>query len=90
MKFESSPVGETSDGMMQIQSQLANLMLKLQDIKKGKEVQEELWCAKCRRKGHHKYNFLAYMNYVASRAPSLINTQGMPWCRIFQTRVHRS
>ena len=42
MKFESSPVGETSDGMMQIQSQLANLMLKLQDIKKGKEVQEEI------------------------------------------------
>ena len=40
MKLESTPVGETSAGMMQIQSQLSNLTLQLQDIKKGKEVQE--------------------------------------------------
>ena len=38
MKLESSPIGEISVGMMQILSQLANLMLQIQDIKKGKEV----------------------------------------------------
>ena len=36
MKLESSPIGEIDAGMMQIQSQLLNLTLQLQDIKKGK------------------------------------------------------
>ena len=30
------------------------------------------------------------MNYVATRAMNPINTQGMNWCRIFQTRGHWS
>ena len=38
MKLESSLVGETSAGIMQIQSQLAKLTLKIQDINKGEEV----------------------------------------------------
>ena len=37
MKLEASPFGENAIGMNQIQTQLANLMLQLQDIKKGKE-----------------------------------------------------
>ena len=36
MKLEDSLVGEIGAGMMQIQSQLANLMLQIRDIKKGK------------------------------------------------------
>ena len=32
MKLEASPVGKTRVGMMQIQSQLANLTLQIQDI----------------------------------------------------------
>ena len=47
MKLESSPVGETGAKIMQIQTQLANLTLQFQDIKKGKEVQEELCCTRC-------------------------------------------
>ena len=73
MKLESSHVGETSVGMMQIQSQLANLTLQIQDIKKRKEVQEELWCTRCRIKGHHKDNCLMLMNYVAKGVPNPIN-----------------
>ena len=42
MKLEASPIAETSVGMAQIQNQLANLTLQLQDIKKGKEVGEEV------------------------------------------------
>ena len=42
MKLESLPIQETGVGMMQIQSQLDNLMLQLQDIKKGKDIQEDL------------------------------------------------
>ena len=88
MNLESSPIGETSAGMMQIQLQLVNLMVQLQDIKKGKEVQEELWCTICETDIHYKDNFPVLINYF----PVLmnpINTQGMPWCRIYQTRGHK-
>ena len=77
MKLEASSVGDTRSGMMQIQSQLANLTVQLQDIKRGKEVQDELWYTRYRTDGHHKYNFLALMNYVATGAPNPLNTQGM-------------
>ena len=42
MNLESSMIGETGVGMMQSHSQLPNLMVQLQEIKKGKEIQEEL------------------------------------------------
>ena len=42
MKLEASSIAETSVGMTQIQSQLANLTLQLQDMKKGKEVRQEV------------------------------------------------
>ena len=38
MKLESSLIGESGAGMLEIQLQLANITLKLQDIKKGKEI----------------------------------------------------
>ena len=40
----------------------------------------------CRKNGNHKDNFLAFMNYVAGGAPNPLNTQGIPWCRVCQTR----
>ena len=42
MKLESSPIGEIGAGMMKIQLQLVNLTLQLQNIKKGKDIQEEM------------------------------------------------
>ena len=36
MKLEALPIGNGAAGMVQIQSQLANLTIQLQDIKKGK------------------------------------------------------
>ena len=38
IKLEASPIGDGSAGMIQIQSQLDNLTIQLQDIKRGKEV----------------------------------------------------
>ena len=38
MKLEASQVWETQVGMNQSQSQLANLMIQLQDIKKGRDI----------------------------------------------------
>ena len=43
MKLEASTIGDGAAGMVEIQSQLANMMIQLQDIKKGKEAQEYLW-----------------------------------------------
>ena len=82
MKLEASLVEETGVGMMQIQSQLSNLTLQLQDIKKGKEIQEELWCTRCITEIYHKYNYLALMKYVASGAPNPMSTEGMYWCQV--------
>ena len=89
MKLEASPIGDIVLGMMQIQSQLANIMVQLEDIKRGKEVQEKLWCTRCIIDGNHKENFSALMNYVAAGASNPLNIQGMPWCRICQTRGHK-
>ena len=44
MKLEASPIGDGAAGLIQIQSQLANLTIQIQEIKRGKEVQEYLWC----------------------------------------------
>ena len=60
MKLEASPVGENVVGMNQIQTQLTNLMLQLQDIKKGKENHKELWCTRGHAEGHTKDNFLDF------------------------------
>ena len=43
MKLEASPLGEIGVGMNQIQSQLVNLTIQLQDIKKGRDIHEEVW-----------------------------------------------
>ena len=77
MKMEASPIADGAACMVQIQSQLANLTLQLQDIKKGKEGQEDLWCTKCRMDGHIKDNYLTFMNYVASGAPNPLNGKGL-------------
>ena len=88
MKLKASPIGDGTAGMIQILSQMANLTIQLQDIKRGKEVQEGLQCTQCRTNGHTKGDFLDYMNYISSDAPSPLSTQGMPWCNIYQTRGH--
>ena len=89
MDMEASPIDDDAAGMVQIQSEMDNLMIQLQDIKKGKEAQEYLWCTKCRMDGHTKDNCLTFMNYVSSDAPNPLSSHGLPWCRICETRGHR-
>ena len=60
MKLEASPIAENAVGMPQIQAQLMNLMLQLQDIKKGKDHHEEVSCTQCRIDGHTKDKFLDF------------------------------
>ena len=89
MKLEASPLAETSTGMKNLQNQLANLTLQLHEIKKGKEVAQELWCTECKGQGHTKNNCPIFGEYLESGAPKpLVQTQG-PWCEICKTRGHR-
>ena len=89
MKLEASPLAETSTAMKNLQNQLANLMLQMHEIKKGKEIAQELWCIKCKGQGHTKDNCPVFVEYLASGAPNpLLQTQG-PWCELCRTRGHR-
>ena len=77
MKLEESPLADTSTGMTNLQNQLANLTLQMHEIKKGKEIAQEIWCIKCKAQGHTKYNCPVYIEYLASGAPNpLSQTQG--------------
>lgn len=69
MKLEASLVGE-NNRMAQIQNQLVALAIQLVEITKGKEKWEQVWCIKCRTKGHQKDEFLAFVQYVAVGAPN--------------------
>ena len=60
--------------MAQTQSQLANMSLQIQDIKKGKEVCEDVWCTRCKSKGHHKDLCPTSIDYIASGALNPLNT----------------
>ena len=51
MKIETAPVGDNS-GIAQIQAQLAEMNLELRDMKKGKSIQEEVWCTRCKTLVH--------------------------------------
>lgn len=82
MKLEASLIVETSAGMVQIQNQLANLTLQLQDIKKGKQVRQEVWCTKCKTEGHSKEHCPVYVEYMVSGVPIPLPQAQDPWCEI--------
>ena len=56
MKLEASPIGENAVHMNHIQTHPVNLTLQLQDIKKGKEHCEEVWCTLCHIDEHTRIN----------------------------------
>jgi hypothetical protein len=67
MKLESSPVGD-SGGMVQVQMQLVALTIQLEELTKGKEKCEQVWCTKCRTEGHHKDECPTFMQYLVTGA----------------------
>ena len=82
MKLEALLIAETSDGMVNIQNQLANLTLQLHDMKKGKEVREEVSCTRCRTEGHSKEHCPLFAEYLANGAPNPLPKAQGPWCKI--------
>jgi len=75
MKLEASLVGDNG-GMVQLQTQLDALTYKLEKITKRKEKREKLWCTKCRTKGHHKDEFLTFVQYLVTKAPNPLPSGG--------------
>jgi hypothetical protein len=69
MKLESTPMGESSSGMSQILSHLTRLSLQVEDMKKdkGKDKREDIWCIRCKSKGHDKEHCPLFHEYLASR-----------------------
>jgi len=90
MKLEALLIDETSVGMVNIQNQLANLTLQLHDMKKGKEVREEVWCTRCRTEGHSKEHCPIFVEYLESGAPNPLPQARGPWCEICKVNGHRS
>ena len=88
MKLEASPLAESSTGMATLQNQLANLTLQLHEIKKGKEVAQEIWCTKCKAQGHTKDNCPVFVEYLASGAPNPLPNTHRPWCELCRTIRH--
>jgi hypothetical protein len=90
MKLESTPMGESSSCMSQILSQLTSLSLQVEDMKKdkGKEKREDIWCVRCRSKGHDKEHCPLFHEYLALGAPSPLKQVNLPWCEVCKNK-HR-
>jgi len=74
MRLHASPIQDTNLGVQYIHSQLANLHLELQSLKKDKETKLDMcakfWCLKCKGHGHDKDNFPMFANYITWGANS--------------------
>ena len=88
MKLEASPLAKTSTGMTNLQNQLANLTMQMHELKKGKEVAQDIWCIKCKAQGHTKDNCPVFVEYLATGAPNPLPQTHGPWCEICKTRGH--
>jgi len=70
--------------MDQVQSKLEALTIQLQELAKGKERHEEVWCITCRIKGHHKNYFPNFKDYFSI---GVLNHLGV-WCEICKMMGH--
>jgi hypothetical protein len=85
MKIESSPVGDNG-GMAQVHTKLSALMIQLVELTKGKEKCDQVWCTKCRLKCHHKFECLAFVQYLVMGA--LNPLPGGGYCEICKKWGH--
>jgi hypothetical protein len=88
MKLEASSVGENGIGMDQVESQLTSLTIQLQELAKGKEKHQEVWCTTFRKECHHKNECPTFQEYLAAGAPNPLARGGWVWCEIFRILSH--
>jgi hypothetical protein len=67
MHLEATPRGgDTSIGLAQVQSHLANLTMELQDMAKAKVVHKNVWCTICHTEGHNRNECSKLGNYTST------------------------
>jgi hypothetical protein len=88
MNLESTHMGESSSGMSQILSQLTSLYLQVKDMKKyrGKDKREDIWCVRCRSKGHDKEHCPLFNDYLSFGAPRPLKQVTLPWCKVCRNK----
>jgi hypothetical protein len=76
--------------MSQILSQLTSLSLQVEDMKKnkGKGKGEDIWCIRCRSKGHDKEHCPLFNEYLASGTLSPLKQVTLPWCEVCRNQHH--
>lgn len=94
MRLHEIPIQDVTLGVQQIHSQLQNLCLEMQSLKKEKEdrleAHEEVWCLKCKIQGHDKDHFPVFANYITGggliplRQEAFAGLSAKPvlWCAI--------
>ena len=69
MTLHETPMQDPNLGVHQIHVQLKNLCLEMQSLKRDRtaqpEVHEEVWCIKCKGRGHEKDHCSVFVNYLA-------------------------
>jgi hypothetical protein len=53
---------------------------------KGKDKREDIWCIRCKSKGHDKENLPLFHEYLASGASSSLKQVTLPWCEVCRNR----
>jgi hypothetical protein len=64
------------------------LKIQFQDLDKGKEKHEEVWCVTCKKEGHHKKECLAFAYYLDIGGLNPLAMGGGVWCEICRTMGH--
>jgi hypothetical protein len=72
--------------MAQVQKQLSSLTIQLENLTKGKEKWEKVWCTKCRTEGHHKDEYSVFSQYLESGASNPLPRGG--YCEICKKWGH--
>jgi hypothetical protein len=72
MNLESYPVGD-NQGMAQFHMHLSSLTIQLEEMIKGKEKCEKIWCTKCRTEGYHNDECISFTQYLAMEALNLLS-----------------
>lgn len=96
MRLHETSIQGWGLGVQQIHAQVQNLCSEMQSLKQDRaprlEAHEEVWCIKCKGKGHDKDHCPVFANYVAEGGPMPLrpeaqvdpSTAPVLWCVICQ------
>jgi len=79
MRLHETLIPNLGLGVQQIQAQVQNLCLEMHKLKQEQtpcsKFWEEVWCVRCKSKGHDKDHCLVLVNFVITRGPTLVQPE---------------